>query len=169
MNIREINGDLLKHDAFMIGHQVNCQKVMGSGIALQIKEQYPDCYKQYMEFGEAGPNRLGKVCFWNGPDKIIANMHAQLYYGYDGKKYTSYDALWDCFIKIRAECSLLINTIDTDDDILTAREKLLIKGIAFPYKLGSDRGGARWNIVREIIEESFRGVEYPVRIIKREI
>ena len=47
---QEINGDLLamaKQGKFdVIAHGANCKKVMGSGIALQIKIQFPEVYTE---------------------------------------------------------------------------------------------------------------------------
>ena len=37
-------GNILSNNSGIIVHGVNCQKVMGSGIALQIKNQYPIVY-----------------------------------------------------------------------------------------------------------------------------
>ena len=39
--IKIFEGDLLESGANFICHQVNCQGVMGSGVAKQIKEQFP--------------------------------------------------------------------------------------------------------------------------------
>ena len=61
-------------------------------------------------------------------------MFAQQYYGYDGKKYTSYDAFANCLEQI-------CDAVPKD------------KKIGFPYKIGCDRGGANWNIISAMIEE----------------
>lgn len=42
--IEIIEHDLLMLDCDIICHQVNCQSVMGSGIAKQIKTKYPNVY-----------------------------------------------------------------------------------------------------------------------------
>ena len=34
----------------VIGHVVNCQGVMGGGIAKSIKERYPSVYEEYKAF-----------------------------------------------------------------------------------------------------------------------
>ena len=39
--IKHIKGDIFKSNADAILHQVNCQGVMGSGIAKQVKENFP--------------------------------------------------------------------------------------------------------------------------------
>ena len=60
-------------------------------------------------------------------------MFAQDGYGYNGKRYTSYDAFWNCLNEIKMKVP--------DGET-----------IAFPYKIGSDRGGANWEIIRTMIQ-----------------
>ena len=52
----------------------------------------------------------------------VINMFAQDGYGYNGKRYTSYDAFWNCLNEIKMKVP--------DGET-----------IAFPYKIGSVRGG----------------------------
>ena len=47
MKIIYKKGNLLDAQTDVIAHQVNCQGVMGSGVAKQIKEKWPDVFKQY--------------------------------------------------------------------------------------------------------------------------
>ena len=46
-NIIFITGDLFDTKANVILHQVNCQGVMGSGIAAEIKRRFPQAYEDY--------------------------------------------------------------------------------------------------------------------------
>lgn len=39
--IKHIKGDIFQSGADVILHQVNCQGVMGSGVAKQVREKYP--------------------------------------------------------------------------------------------------------------------------------
>ena len=45
--IKTVEVNLLEAKERCICHQVNCQGVMGSGVALQIKRKYPQAYKDY--------------------------------------------------------------------------------------------------------------------------
>ena len=48
----------------VIAHQVNCQGVMGSGVAKQIRDRYPEVYTQYKAVCEATTDKsklLGKA------------------------------------------------------------------------------------------------------------
>jgi hypothetical protein len=64
----------------------------------------------------------------------VINMFSQQYYGYDGKKYTSYDAFWDCLQGIA----------------LTVPKG---SKIGFPYKIGCGLGGASWPVIFQMIDE----------------
>lgn len=48
--VKLINGDLLEAKETYIAHQVNCYGAMGRGVALQIKNRYPDVYRRYHEY-----------------------------------------------------------------------------------------------------------------------
>jgi len=85
----------------IILHQVNCQGVMGSGIAKEIRETYPvvwEKYKQMCQFShriEDGQALLGMAQLIRVSDTlVIGNLFGQQYYGRDpNQRYTSYDAL----------------------------------------------------------------------------
>lgn len=40
MTVKIVNGDLLDASEDIFGHQVNCQGVMGSGVALALRRKY---------------------------------------------------------------------------------------------------------------------------------
>ena len=71
-------------------------------------------------------------------------MYAQDSYGYDGRRYTSYDAFWSCLGAIR--------------DSVPKGSK-----IGFPFKIGCGLGGANWEVIRTMIEEAL-GNDYEVYI-----
>lgn len=144
MSIHFITGNLLDAPIDYICHQVNCQGRMGSGIAGQIKERWPIVYKSYMAkyFNMLPELLLGDiqiVALWKDYYKTdfhqsVINMFAQQYYGYDGKRYTSYDAFWNCLYLIR---------------------QTVPKGskIGFPDHIGCGLGGANWEVIKTMIEE----------------
>ena len=139
--IKIIDGDLLRSNADIIAHQVNCIGKMNSGIAKQIREKYPDVYDQYKVLCKSvDKNKLLGKCqpVYIGYGKFIVNLFGQFGYGYDGKQYTDLDALKKSMICLKSY-------FDKD------------KTIAFPYGLGSVRGGAKWEDVYIIIEEVFYG------------
>jgi len=46
--IKIIEGNILNAKEDIICHQVNCKKVMGSGLAKQIRDKYPNVYEEYV-------------------------------------------------------------------------------------------------------------------------
>lgn len=112
-------------------HCCNAQGVMNSGIAKQIKQEFPDAFTMYKAQG----HKLGTVSRAEG----IFNMVAQEYYGYDGKKYVNYGALADCLRSVRV----------TMRDFMFSDYPFTI---GIPYKMASDRAGGDWKIVIELVE-----------------
>lgn len=142
-------GNLLDAPVNYICHQVNCQGRMGSGIAKQIRERWPRVYDEYCKWYDSCDAMLGHIQtihIDNGPSVI--NMAAQLFYGYDGRRYTSYDAFWSCLGEIKA---------------------IAPKGskIGFPYKIGCGLGGANWQVISTMIIEVL-GKDYDVYIYSLE-
>ena len=149
----EVQGNLLDTDCYFICHQVNCQGKMNSGIAKSIKEKWPVVYEKYREWYigyEAWANAHQNDNYQYEPADVmlgsiqvvpvkkvgqcVINMAAQNGFGYDGKRYTSYDAFWSCLGKIKG---------------------MVPKGtsIGFPKNIGCCRGGANWEVIRTMISE----------------
>ena len=94
-----VKGDVLKLKADIICHQVNCQGVMGAGLAKQIADQYPIVKKKYKELcSQKSPRELlGTFQLVQvAENRAIANIFGQMFYGNDGKLYTNYEAPF-CF------------------------------------------------------------------------
>ena len=130
-------GDITNAEENIICHQVNCQGKMNSGVAKAIREKWPVVYAAYINCYETlpqtmllGESQLVRV----EEDKDVVNMFAQDDYGYDGKRYTSYDAVWRCLCRLRS---------DVGKDL----------SFALPYKIGCVRGGAHWPVIQKMIEE----------------
>ena len=142
--IKHIKGDIFEQNADVICHQVNCQGVMGSGVAKQVREKYPWVYATYKRFCDnsikSGREMLGKCQeVFIDENRVIVNVFAQDNYGYDEKCYTNYEVLQDCF------------------GIINERYKG--KTIAIPYLMGCHRGGGDWNVVIKLIESIFENSE----------
>lgn len=95
--IKIIDGDLLNATEDIICHQVNCQGVMGSGVARQVKEKYPEVFESYKKACKEISCLLGGVLYVSIKNKqqSIANLFAQDSYGKQGL-YTDYIALQSC-------------------------------------------------------------------------
>jgi O-acetyl-ADP-ribose deacetylase (regulator of RNase III) len=144
------NGDLLDCNCQYICHQVNCQGKMNSGVAKAIREKWPFVFKCYLDIlNDTKHQMLGGIQAVNTQDnKVIINMFAQNGYGYDGKRYTSYDAFWSCLGEIK-------QTVPQGSSI------------AFPDHIGCCRGGANWDVILSMID-AVLGEDYEVHIYRLE-
>ena len=138
-----IKGDILKSDADIICHQVNCMGVMGSGLAKQIRSQYPEVYTHYKQLcnSKLPKDLLGNtqiVEAHNGG--YFANVFGQLKYGTD-KQHTDYNALKNGL------------------EIVAKRAKQYNESVAIPYGIGCGLGGGDWEFVNEFIKELFEGCD----------
>jgi len=154
--LRFENGDLLEAKELIKIHQVNCQKTMGSGIALRIKNKYPRVFNKYVKTCEKfSPKELLGRCLIveteKGSGEFIANIFGQLEFGVGLQ--TNYSAFENSLLILKG---FLINS-----------EKLKhIKSIAFPYKIASDKGGEEWGKILEVIVDAFYNWEGEVVIYK---
>lgn len=58
--VKVLMGDILKSNAQTLVNTVNCVGIMGKGIALEFKEQFPDMFNDYVERCNRKEVRLGK-------------------------------------------------------------------------------------------------------------
>lgn len=139
--ITHIIGNLVKEplDAFI--HQCNCFNTMRSGVAKDVSETYPEVYEVDRKTKKGDPGKLGTFSFSKTSDgKIGYNLYSQFNFGYDGKRYTNYEAMRHGLEKIKVH---IHETIKPD-----AR-------VGIPVKMGCTRGGGDWNEVLSIINDIF--------------
>lgn len=141
-NIKHIKGNLFDTDAPIIMHQVNCKGVMGSGVAKQVKERFPKAYRDYKKIvDDKEMVLLGYTQTVFNNEKCIVNLFGQDGYGRD-RQHTDLK-------KLRQSLNALEYLLRLVAPYSGAKQ------IAMPYKMGSDRGGADWKLVLEMIEEVF--------------
>ena len=136
--MKQVKGNLLTMaeagDFDVIIHGCNCFCRMGAGIALQIKNQYPEAYEadQYTVTGDKA--KLGKYTFALTPKFTIINGYTQ--YRCDGRKSgkmdVDYDALRSVFKRVNKDFAG--------------------KRVGYP-KIGCDLAGGDWAIVSVIIDQ----------------
>lgn len=139
--MKHVKGDIFQSGADVILHQVNCQGVMGSGVAKQVREKYPDVFAEYKEICERYKDDkeilLGHALFVQCDDDVwIANLFSQKDFGYDGSCYTSYDALRECLVRVN--------------------QRFTGCSVAIPYRMACHRGGGDWDIVSKMIEVTLK-------------
>lgn len=121
----------------IIVHQVNCQGVMGAGIALQIRRRWPKVYTAYHRLcleEQRGTKLLGRIQMVGTTGKLtICNLFGQHRYGRN-RRYTDYDAVRKALSRL-AELSMS-------------------RQIYIPYNMGCANAGGDWDIVSGIIADT---------------
>ena len=143
--VRVVEGNLLDAKEDIIAHQVNCQGVMGSGVALCVKRKHPHVFEQYKAVCQKAKRDkvqlLGRTQFvYLKTGQVVANMFAQVNFG-TKQQQTDYVALRKCFEEV------------------AAKAKKWNASVAMPYMVGCGRGGGNWRVVSAMIEECFEGVD----------
>ncbi len=157
--LEHIDGDIFKVRGIqVIGHQANTQNTFGSGIARTIREKFPEAYEADCQAAKEGVNKLGNISMAEIKRRVdsdiqfIFNLYGQNLGTDYNKLYdrkTDYEALFTALQKMNNLCS-------RDAGHLT---------VAFPWKMGADRGGGHWEIVERLIEVSFDNYKGRVMIV----
>lgn len=156
MDIPVINGDVTTATTDVIAHCVNCQFVMGSGVAKALKEKWPEIYNNYINLGKT--IAYNNSAEWLGYCQLVklsnnnycANLFGQNYFGRDGRQYISYDALKKSLLNLR-------NDMEANN----------LQSVAFPYKIGAGLAGGDWQIISDIIAEVFENTNINVQFWKK--
>lgn len=115
-------------------HVTNDAGVMGSGIALQVKNQFESVYRAYMHKYSLGSISGNLV----DHHTAVWNLTAQEGYGC-GKRFLNYGALSQC-----------LNSLSTK-----LRREGWCSTIVVPKNMGACRAGGNWEIVLELVEWYF--------------
>lgn len=91
-----VKGDVTKNTNGVLLNGVNCQRRMGSGVAKAYYNKWPQVKSQYLKVNPI----LGNTDFVKINDRLwVANCYTQMYYGYDGRPYASYDAIYSSVVR----------------------------------------------------------------------
>jgi O-acetyl-ADP-ribose deacetylase (regulator of RNase III) len=156
--MQTITGNILNHRRGIIAHQVNCQLVMGAGLALQIRQKYPRAFTQYRDImGKVAiAKRFGKAQIVEViPNSLyIANLFGQYNYLPRNMCHTDYQALTIAMRQLR-------------------QWRDNVKGkdfpIYLPHGIGCGLAGGKWHVVQGIIRDVLPDatiVKLPPRISK---
>jgi O-acetyl-ADP-ribose deacetylase (regulator of RNase III) len=151
-----LNGDLLDQKTDVIAHQVNCLGVMEAGVALQIKNRWPEVYGEYKNFCRLGAVQtgffLGKCLVIGSVDlnrPVVANLFGQDHCD-SAIRNTSYDAVYDSLIHLKL-----------------IMENRGWKSVSFPYGMSCGLSGGSWNVIYAMIRDTFKDSGIEVRIVKK--
>jgi len=123
--IQYLKGDIFDSKAQFIVNTVNCQGVMGKGLALAFKERFPDMFTVYQQDCNSGKLRIGRPTIYPKSTPWILNFPTKNHWRYPSKLE---------YLEKGLEC-------------LVAHYKTVgITSIAFP-KLGAQNGKLSWDEV----------------------
>jgi O-acetyl-ADP-ribose deacetylase (regulator of RNase III) len=133
--MRFVKGNLLEADAQALVNTVNTVGVMGKGIALQFREEFPNNYREYTAACKRKELQPGKLLVVKEPtlkgEKIIINFPTKT----EWYKKSTYEY-------VEEGLKALVQTI----------KDYGIKSIAIP-PLGCGNGGLKWEKVKPMMEE----------------
>ncbi len=150
MSLQLFNGDLLKQeDVDAIVNTVNCEGVMGKGIALQFKNKWPKNFQLYAAACKAGTVRPGTMFVFDAGSLVKPNYIIN----FPTKDH------WRAKSRIEFIRDGLV-------DLVAQIQNLGIRSIAIP-PLGCGNGGLDWKVVRPMIEAAFAKLdEVEVRLFE---
>lgn len=135
--IEYVTGDLFQNkDVQAYAHGVNCQGVMGAGIAVEFARRYPVMYDWYKTLCKSGLPLLASCRLYQAERPAIFNLFTQ---PRPERGAAMYKALRDALKEMR--------DLADESGITT---------IAMP-RVGCGIGGLRWPITRAIIEDVMAG------------
>lgn len=149
MKIEYVKGNLFEGPETVIVHGCNAQGKFASGFAGVVRERHPFAYEAYMQTAREGKLILGSIIWASSDGLSIANAITQQFYGRDGKRYVSYEAIRDVMETIN---------MASREGIPFSNNKRGFSRIAMPM-IGSALGGGDWNVIEKIIEESLTDVQ----------
>lgn len=138
--MRHIVGNMLENATcgYMI-HGCNCQGVMGSGIALFIKNKWPQVFEEYYKVHDRfGGLKLGDIVPVSvSPELVVINCMTQDRFGTD-RRHVDYEAVVACMENI----AKMLKHSDTPTD-----------SVIHTPLIGAGLAGGNWNIMEAIIGE----------------
>jgi O-acetyl-ADP-ribose deacetylase (regulator of RNase III) len=154
---KTIQGNLLSLAASgkfdVIVHGCNCFCMMGSGVAGQIRDRYPQAYLADLETVKGDRSKLGNFTYarvfdtkneYHRHSFLIVNAYTQYNYGRKpGVVYTDIEAVKSVFEKIKAHFGNL--------------------KIGYP-KIGAGLGQGKWEEIQPIINKALEGCDHTLVI-----
>lgn len=136
MKIEYRTGNLFEDPSVcFVAHCCNAQGRMGSGFAKELRDRNPSVYDAYAADYRVENVFLGQAYPITGDDgRIYFNIIGQEFFGYDGARYVSYDALATAF-----------------ENISMLAESLRMTHLAMPL-IGAGLAGGKWSVISNIIE-----------------
>ena len=139
-------GDLLREakDYDFIIHGCNCFNTFGAGIALGIKQKYPQAHEQDLKTISGDKNKLGTFTEYKYDEFTVINAYCQYGYGRIERGMTPKES------KLFREDAIRLS-------FRNIYEKYGNKDYKFAYPLlGSNLAGGKWERISKIINEEMK-------------
>lgn len=130
-------GDLFECGADCLVNAVNCEGIMGKGIAYQFKIRFPENNKSYIKACKSGELKIGKIHFFTENGITVINLPTKDKWRQPSKMEYVEEGM---------------------DNLVALLPKLGVKKIAIP-SLGCGNGGLLWEKVKKMIEEKIGGLK----------
>lgn len=135
MTLSYVSGNIFDSSAQVLTNPVNCVGVMGAGLALHFKDQYPEMFSDYRQKCLNKQVLPGVPYLW---ENRILNFPTKRHW----RAYSRLDDI-DSGLKYLSENYYLMG----------------IKSVAIP-SLGCGHGGLKWEVVKPLIEHHIAGLPY---------
>jgi O-acetyl-ADP-ribose deacetylase (regulator of RNase III) len=129
-----VNTGLLDTRRGVIVQQVNCRGAMGRGLALSIRQKWPNVYSEYRKLFISGKLILGEIQMVQvGPELYVCNLAGQDRWGTDSPKTDlgAYSLAWP---------------------IVSLEAGNLGLPVYAPWMFGCGLAGGDWSVVQPMIE-----------------
>lgn len=136
------SGDIFESDAQTIVNTVNCLGVMGKGLALRFKNEYPDMFDAYRDICEQRLLDIGKLWLYKTDERWVLNFPTK----YDWRLPTK-----EQYLELGLQ--KFLNTYKRKD----------IRSIAFPL-LGANNGNLDPDVSLAIMKRYLVQCDIPVFI-----
>lgn len=147
--LKYVEGDILMSAAEAIAHGVAPMDHFDSGLALNLRENFPSMYKDFRHYCQTFYPKAGDVWLWQSADKhkifnLLTQEPAQGNSGHPGRAST---------INVRHCLKNLVKEIQKEN----------IQSLALP-RLATGVGGLDWEDIRSLLEEYLEPLQIPVYV-----
>ena len=134
-----ITRDILTIEKGVIVHQVNCQGVMGAGLAKKIANKWPAVKREYESWCvQPGEDLLGTVSHTKVAESLfVVNVFGQLRYG-KNQCFTNYVSLGRALRRVSGFARFF---------------EVVSNNIYLPHGIGCGLAGGDWHVVSALIEQ----------------
>lgn len=147
--IKEVSGDILFTKAQAVAHGVAPNDPFNSGLAHQLRKNWPAMYKDFRHFCQTNHPQAGGLWTWMGADgRRVVNLFTQDAAYHPGERPG------------RASIHNVGHSLKALRQLIDGEQ---FTSVALP-RLATGVGGLAWSDVRPIVEQHLGGLKIPIII-----